>query len=223
MRALFGSAWGTVLLIAAFISTAMTFVAIYLPEYHLPRWILIAIAVAAFLFAPLRLYVQQEQRIAQLESCVESPRRARLVLKSEGGFFIIMVDQYSQSERRVAGLYVELRMTVENKGQRTSTIESYDIRFPATPEIRASEHVMPSPVTQVLGLNAKHMVGTGDDYVGGYIEVLPERLIGPVRVPFTISSKLPDLKALTALKCELTVHDTEGNSASTLFFLNRRG
>ncbi len=67
LSALFGTARGTALLIAGFISTAMTFLAIYVPAFHLPRWILIAIAFAAFLLAPSRLYSQQAQRIAQLE------------------------------------------------------------------------------------------------------------------------------------------------------------
>ena len=77
LRALFGTAWGTALLIAGFISTAMTFVAVYVPEFHLPRWILIAIALAAFLFAPSRLYAQQAQQIAQLELERREFERAR--------------------------------------------------------------------------------------------------------------------------------------------------
>jgi hypothetical protein len=208
---------------AGFVSTVMTYVSLYLPQYHLPRWILIAIAIAAFLFAPVRLYIEQEKRIAELGTRIEQPRRAQLILRAEGGLFIIIANQYSHSERRAAGLYVELRFAVENKGQRTSTIESYDIRFPVTLEIRSSEHIKPNPVTQVSGLNATHMVGAIDDFVGGYIEVLPERVAGPVRVPFMIYSELPDLTKLMGLKCEVTVHDTEGNSASALFLLNHRG
>jgi hypothetical protein len=80
------SAWGITFLIAGFISTAMTFVAIYVPEYHLPRWILIAIAVAAFLSAPMRLYIEQERRIVELGARIEPPRRAQLVLK-EAAFY----------------------------------------------------------------------------------------------------------------------------------------
>jgi hypothetical protein len=55
----------------------MTFIAVYVPEFHLPRWILIAIAVAAFLFAPARLYSRQAEQIARLELNLQEFRQAR--------------------------------------------------------------------------------------------------------------------------------------------------
>jgi len=219
LRALFGSAWGTAFLIAGSISTAMTFVAIYMPEYHLPRWIPIGIAVAAFLFAPLRLYMQQEQRIEQLQSRIEQPRRARLVLKEEeGSSFIRMCDRPQGAE---VGLYVEPHVTIENKGPRTATIESYDIRFPEVPQIQTLKKVQPRPFSMVPGTMANHSVGNGNNYVRGYVEVGGERLIGPLQIPFAVYSALPE--KLHPLKCELTVRDTEGNTASATLNLHQRG
>jgi hypothetical protein len=68
IQALSGSAWGVAFLISGFISTGMTFVSVYAPEFHLHRWILVGIALVAFFLAPARLYFQQAQRIARLES-----------------------------------------------------------------------------------------------------------------------------------------------------------
>jgi hypothetical protein len=219
-RALFGSAWGIALLVAGFISTAMTFVPLYAPGFHLPRWILVAVAVAAFLFAPLRLYVQQAQQIAQFEASKEKPRRAQLVVKEEeGGSFIRMYDR-TQGGVEV-GLYVEPHVTIENKGPRTATIESYDIRFPEVPQIQAQEKLRPTPMTMVPGAVANHSVGNGNNYVRGYVEVGGERLIGPLQIPFVVYSALPE--KLHPLKCELTVRDTEGNTASAVLDIHQRG
>ena len=197
----------------------MTFVAIYAPWFHLPRWIPFAIALATFLFAPLRLYLQQEQRIEQLQSRIEQPRRARLMLKEEdGGFFIRMCDRPQGVE---VGLYVEPHMTIENKGPRTATIESYDIRFPEVAQIQALEKIQPSPFSMVPGAMANHSVGNSNYYVRGYVEVGGERLIGPLQIPFAVYSALPE--KLHPLKCEFTVRDTEGNTASATLNLHQRG
>jgi hypothetical protein len=88
-RALFGTALGRALFIAGFISTAMTYVSVYFPQIHLPRWILIAIAFLALLFAPSRLYFRMEERIEQLErervAFFEEPQISFSVRWSEEG------------------------------------------------------------------------------------------------------------------------------------------
>jgi hypothetical protein len=226
LRALFGSAWGTAFLIAGFISTIMTFVAIYVPEFHLPRWIPIGIAVAAFLFAPLRLYVQMEKRLAALQSSIQPPRKAELVLKPDGtGLYLRVVDDHTN--RKVIALYLEPRVTVENKGIRNAVIESYDVSFPDLPEIPLQTNIKPHPLenTFVPALNANHGLGGGNDYVRSYVDVPAEKLVGPLRIPFLIHGSIPPplYEKDRNLQCSLTVRDTEGNTASALVNLYQKG
>lgn len=219
LRDLFGNTWGLVLLLAGFISTAATFVSLYYPAFHLPRWILIAVAVVAFLLAPFRLYVSQQKRIATLEASVQPPRKANLVLKPEpGGFYIRMVD--NRTHRQVTGLYVEPHVTIENKGPRPATIEFYDLDFPEVPEFQILEKVRPNPVNEIQGLEATHMVGTGTEFVRGYVEVGAERLVGPLRIQFIVPGLLISSHPL---KCNLTIRDTENNKASIALVLHQHG
>lgn len=226
LRDLFGNAWGVALLLAGFISTGMTFVAIYVPQFHLPRWILIAVAVAAFLLAPFRLYALQQKRIAGLEASAKPARKADLVLKSEGvGFYLRVVDDHTS--RKVIALYLEPRVIIENKGIRNAVIESYDVRFPGLQEIPAQNNLKPYPVEHTLlpALNANHGLGGGADYVRGYVDVPAEKLVGPLRIPFWIPGSIPAQlhEKDRNLECLLTVRDTEGNTASASVLLNQRG
>jgi hypothetical protein len=226
LRSLVGNAWGLVLLLAGFTSTAMTFVALYEPEFHLPRWIPIFIAITAFLLAPFRLYRLQEKKIAELVSNRQPSRRAALRVKAEGsGFYLRMIDNHTN--RNVTGIYVEPRVTIENKGTRNAVIESYDLHFPEIPEIQPQIGVKPHPLDNgfIPALNANHGLGGGSEYIRSYIDVPAERLVGPLRIPFVVSGSLPtplygkDIN----LQCRLTVRDTEGNTASALMFLSQRG
>jgi hypothetical protein len=226
LRSLVGNAWGLVLLLAGFVSTAMTFVPLYMPQFHLPRWIPIFIAIAAFLLAPFRLYRLQEKKIAELVSNRQPSRRAALVLKAEGAaFYIRMIDNHTN--RNVTGLYVEPRVTLENKGTRNAVIESYDLHFPEIPEIQAQSKVKPHPLDNgfIPALNANHGVGGGSDYIRSYIDVPAEKLIGPIRIPFVVLGPLPAplYEKDINLQCLLTVRDTEGNTASASMLLSQRG
>jgi hypothetical protein len=194
LRSLVGNAWGLVLLLAGFTSTAMTFVALYEPEFHLPRWIPIFIAITAFLLAPFRLYRLQEKKIAELVSNRQPSRRAALIVKAEGsGFYLRMIDNHTN--RNVTGIYVEPRVTIENKGTRNAVIESYDLQFPEMPEIQTQISVRPHPLENSLipALNANHGLGGGSEYIRGYIGLPAEKLIGPIRIPFVVLGSLPAL------------------------------
>ena len=226
LRGLFGNAWGLAFLLAGFISTAMTFVALYYPAFHLPHWILTAIAIVAFLLAPFRLYALQQKKMAALESSVQPPRKAVLVLKPEGvGFYLRVIDDHTS--RKVVGLYVEPRVTIENKGIRNAVIESYDLSFPELQEIEAQSNVKPQPKEGVLlpALIANHGLGGGSDYVRSYVDVPAEKLVGPLRIPLWVPGSIPKQLHETGrnLQCELTVRDTEGNTASASMALSQRG
>ncbi len=228
LRDLFGNAWGVALLLAGFISTAMTFVALYYPAFHLPRWILTAVAVVAFLLAPFRLYAIQEKRIAALRSHVQLTRKANLLLKPEGvGFYLRVVDDVT-NRRKVVALYLEPRISIENKGSRNAVIEAYDLKFPDLQEIREQINVKPHPFREsdfVPALNANHGFPGGNDYVRGYVDVPAERLVGPLRIPFLIEGSIPAqlYEKDKNLQCVLTVRDTEGNTASASVALYQRG
>jgi hypothetical protein len=48
---------------------------------------------------------------------------------------------------REVGLYVEPHVTIENKGPRTATIESYDIRFHDVAQIKPQQKVRSTPMS----------------------------------------------------------------------------
>jgi hypothetical protein len=218
LREVFSTGWGTVFFMAGIISTLVTFILAYRPKFVLPYWLPGAISIAAWLIAPYRLYQKQVEQIALLEGQRQQRRRAKLVVIGEsGGFYIRCFTPPGITPKRETGMYLELVVSVENKGERPATITRYDLNIEG---IGTFTNQRPSPQNYVLGQNAQHALNVADT-VKNYIEVPAERLAAHQRIPFMLNSAPPT--DIRKLHCELTISDTEGNSAIALLEPLERG
>jgi hypothetical protein len=210
--------WGILFLIAGGVSTCVTFVLIYNPQFALPYWIPGAISIGAWLFAQYRLYDKQQQQIGVLTASQQQPRRAKLiVLEEQGSYFIRRSAPQNSTPRAEVGIYLELLVSIENKGERSAIITSYSLHIE---EMGDFANLRPSPQSWVLGMRAQHAIDP-KDAVKAYVEVPPEGLAAHQRIPFVLDALAPG--SVTQIRCELTLKDTEGNSASTWLTAINRG
>jgi hypothetical protein len=77
-----------------------------------------------------------------------------------------------------------------------------------------------SPQSWVWGLRAQHALDS-KSVVNSYIEVPAERLASNQKLPFMLNAVSPS--DTQQIRCELTVKDTEGNSASVRLDVIERG
>jgi len=210
--------WGAAFLLAGAISTSATFISIYWPGFTVPRWILGAISVIAWLVAPYRLYQRQQAQIENLTATQFRPRCANLkIIEERKSYFMRCSTPQAEVPRHEVGIYLELIVSVENKGDRASTITRYDLHIENVGDF---SDVRPSPQTWIWGVRAQHPINA-IGVVGSYIEVAAERLASHQRIPFMLDF-VPQADA-GQLRCELTVWDTEGNSASAWMTATQRG
>ncbi|SRR6266498_398641 len=207
-RDLFGSAWGIGLFVAGAISTGVTFAVVYKPNFALPHWIPVAIAIVAWLLAPYKLYLKHRAEIAGLIASQQKPRRAKLLILPETGSYYIR--RATNGSGRDEGMYLEMRVSIENKGDRPATVNSYSLRIENVGEFRG---VRPEPQTWIWGLRAQHALDKpGPETVREYIEVPAERIAASKKLPFMLNNPAP--ADTRQIRCELTIGDTEGNTAS---------
>jgi hypothetical protein len=181
LREVLGTGWGILFVIAGAVSTSATFVLIYRPDFVLPYWVPGALSIAAWLIAPYRLYRRQWARIAALEAQQQQRRRATLVLIQESGsFYIHCFTPSGITPKRETGMYLELWVSIENKGERPATISRYDLRIDGVGEFVG---LRPTPHNYVQGRNAQHMLNMSE-VVKNYIEVPAERLAAHQHIPF---------------------------------------
>jgi hypothetical protein len=205
VRAVASTSWGVFFLLAGTVSTACTFVLIYNPRFVLPYWVPAALSILAWLLAPYRLYQQQEKR---LHAVTSKPRRAQLVvLDEQGSFFIRCFTPAGSTPRTEIGAYVELHISVENKGDRASTITNYELRIDG---IGVWPGLKPAPQSYIWGRNAQHGLDP-KSAVASYLEVPAERLADHKKLPFLLPEAVPT--AARSLNCTLVIRDTEGNEA----------
>ena len=218
LRQVLGTGWGILFVVAGAISTCVTFVLIYKPKFALPYWIPGAISIAAWLIAPYRLYRQKQTQIEILTANQHRPRRAKITAFEErDSFYIRRSEPQGVTPKREAGIYLELSASIENKGERPATITSYGLRIDGVGEF---PDVRPSPQSWVWGLKAQHALNN-TSVVNSYIEVPAERLASHLKIPFMLDSIAPS--EAHQLRCELTVRDTEGNTASAWLTAIERG
>jgi hypothetical protein len=218
LRQIFSTGWGTLFLIAGAISTCVTFVLIYKPGFALPYWVPGALSIAAWLVAPYRLYRHQQMQIEALTAGQQRQRRANLrVIEEQGSYYIRRSTPQGTTPKREMGMYLELSVSIENKGERSATITSYSLRIEGVGEF---PDIRPSPQSWVWGLNAQHALND-KSMVSSYIEVPAERLASHQNIPFMLDAISPS--DARQIRCELTVSDTEGNSASVWLNAIERG
>lgn len=225
LREVFRTGWGILFLSAGAVSTSLTFVLIYRPHFALPYWLPGALSIIAWLIAPYRLYQKQrdqlQNQLLQIDALTQQqqqPRRAKLVLIDESGsYFIRCFTPSGMTPRRETGTYLELRVSIENKGGRPATIIRYDVRIEGVGEFKS---VRPVPQTYVLGQHAQHAISP-DNIVKSYIEVPAERLASHQHIPFVLDASVPP--NAQQIRVEFTVTDSEGNQARAEVFVNNRG
>lgn len=209
LREVLRTGWGIFFFIAGAISTSVTFVLVYRPSFSLPYWIPGALSIAAWLIAPYKLYRKQEDHVETLKAQQQQRRRATLVLLEESGsFYIRRFTPAGITPQSETGIYLELWISVENKGDRPATICRYDLRIDGIGDFPSLRPVTPS---YVLGRNMQHALNASEK-VKNYIEVLAERLKPHQYVAFMLNATpVPDARQI---HCEFTVTDTEQNSAT---------
>lgn len=215
---IFNTGWGILFLIAGAISTSVTFVLIYKPGFSLPYWVPGALSIAAWLIAPYRLYRHQQVQIETLTASQLRQRRAKLsVIEERESYYIRLATPQGTAPRHETGMYLELSVSIENKGERPATITSYSLRIEGVGEF---PDIRPSPQSWVWGVGAQHALNI-TSVVDSYIEVPAERLASHQNIPFMLNTiSPPDARQI---RCELTVRDTEGNSASVWLNAIQRG
>ncbi len=205
---LLSSAWGVLFVLAGAISTGVTFALIYNPTFALPHWIPGAISISAWLLAPYRLYRKQRAEIQILKAAQPRPRRSELIIIPESGSYYIR--RALDNSKRDEAMYLELCVSIENKGERPATVTGYSLRIENVGEF---VNIRPEPQMWIWGLRAQHALGNvGPDMVQSYIEVPGERVAARKKLPFMLNRPAPS--EVREVRCELTVKDTEGSSAS---------
>jgi hypothetical protein len=218
LQEVLSTGWGIFFFIAGAVSTLVTFILIYQSRFVLPYWVPGALSIAAWLIAPYRLYRKQQVRIEALEAQQQQRRRSVLVLKKEpGSYYIRLFSPHGITPRIETGVYLELVISIENKGERPATISRYDLRIDGMGEFM-DQH--PSPQSYVIGRTSQHALNVMG-IVTGYIEVPAERLAAHRPIPFMLNVPLPP--DLQKMRCELTVTDTEENSATAELDVDSRG
>lgn len=158
LRTLVTTWWGAAFLLAGAVSTSATFIPLYIPTFSVPRWIPGAISILAWLVAPYRLYQRQQAQIEALTTTQQRPRRANLkIIEEENSNFIRRSTPQGEIPRREAGIYLELFLSIENKGDRPATITRYDLCIEGVGDF---PDVRPSPQAWVWGMRAQHALGT---------------------------------------------------------------
>jgi hypothetical protein len=140
-----------------------------------------------------------------------------VLIQESGSFYIHCFTPSGITPKRETGMYLELWVSIENKGERPATISRYDLRIDGVGEFVG---LRPTPHNYVQGRNAQHMLNMSE-VVKNYIEVPAERLAAHQHIPFALNAAPPP--DARQIQCELTVTDTEGNSASAQLNAAERG
>jgi hypothetical protein len=206
-------------LLAAFslASTILTFI----PQLGISasiRSISIACLVAGFVWANMRVYAKQQKRIADFSVSALAPaHRAKLVIHEAERSKYIALRKADHSTEAV-GVYIEFHMAVENKGQRHSSINRYDVSIR---EMGSFENLRPesNPNAMIPGIHANYTASQPYLMTDAYIRVEAEKMSQTGYLPFRIASPPP---ISGPLHCTLILTDTEGESTSHEFILPER-
>jgi len=139
------------------------------------------------------------------------------VIEEQNSYYIRRSTPQNVTPKREVGVFLELSVSIENKGERAATITGYSLHIDGVGDF---SDVRPSPQNWVWGLKAQYQVNSSGA-VASYIEVPAERLASNQKIPFMLDSVVPS--DARQIRCELTVRDTEGNSASVWLTAVERG
>lgn len=212
---LFATWWGGLWSALGAVSTLATFVPLYVRGVTVPRSIPVVLAIISWLLAPYRLYGVQKKRIHELEEQAAAKKKtAELVLHPENGsgFYVhIMGGQ-------ILGTFLLLWLTLENKGERNSVVNTFEITVDETGG--QPLELSPEPRKNVQGRAANYMI-TQDFIARDNKLLVPAQNYVKGSLPFYMG--VAPAESVTQLHCVLTLRDTEGNGVTQSFLLAKKG
>ncbi len=172
-----------------------------------PPWFRVAFAFAALILAHLLAYRDLDEKLAAQQQAA-TPKRAELWIHSRGGRYVVHPDNR---------MFVELHLAIENKGEKNSVIDRFDLRVQQT----GKEYMNISP-TFKSGVHGRKGLRVFDPNnwltQRGMTTVPAVDKIGPGVLLFYV----PDLPppGCSEVNCTLTIFDTEENQVSSRFVLS---
>jgi hypothetical protein len=220
--------------LVSFVSTVATYSRAFVPGHV---GIVVGISsVVAFVAAAVRVDLRRQkeirhlgERLGQLQT--QPARKAQLIIHPGNKSKYIVLRANDQHPLPPRGLHIELELSIENKGNRSSSIKQFGLCLPdfqkSYPAIR------PYFTNSVKGRTTNFSLGSGQNHWGAddFIRVDSEAVAGPKLLSFEILS-LPlgsfgerafegdrETRIFPSIRCELTLTDTEGSCASHEFLL----
>jgi hypothetical protein len=205
IKLLFASWFSKVLLLLGIASA----IGIYVPRITLPTWVPTVILVSAVFFASYDVYRKQKREIGNLHAKLDS-RRSELVIHPHKSRYIRHVALQGDFASPL-GTYIELGIAIENKGNRNSVINRWDLKIDETGKEYKQVGLYGKGLIQ--GRKSQYSLPTTRNLVsGGYIRVPAESVAGPGVLPLYVRDILPE--SSQRIQCKLTLFDTEGNTCS---------
>ncbi|HEY6371052.1 MAG TPA: hypothetical protein VIX37_10765 [Candidatus Sulfotelmatobacter sp.] len=174
-----------------------------------------ALSLVAWFLAPFDLYRRKQKEIEGLGKELEEQkqRRPHLVVYPEAGSkYYTEIDR---SSKKVRGIYIDLRLTLENRGGANSIIRRFELYVQETR--RRYDELQPSgrdsiltPYTQYTGLKT--------DWIGvnGTVVVKAENVLAGSLPLYLNETEPPKTREL---HCTLTLTDSVGTQARCQFVI----
>jgi hypothetical protein len=217
----------------SFVSTIATYYRPLVPGHI--RVLLILSTMIGFGAATIRVDLKRQRRIAELEQKVleqpkERKRLAELVIHPGPRSKYIAVRARDQYPLPPKALHLEFHLSVENKGERPSSINRYALTLPDFG--KSYSDITPYFTNMVQGRNSNYALNPQQFFPTDFIRVPAESVAGPALLSFLVLD-LPfdsfgtrafdgdrETRIFPPVRCELKLIDTEGYSASCEFVLN---
>lgn len=185
-----------------------------------PLWVKVTIGFCVLIVAQYLAYREEAAERSRLSGAIEEAERKAsaqgplLVIHPEARctFYVHINDQ-----RRTLGVYLEFRLTVENRGERNSIIRRFDLALTETNQ--TLQNVGPSPRGFVLTQGAQMMLAQNWIMQANNTILVQAHNFATGILPFYTDTVIPD--GVNQLHCRLTIQDTEGNTATADFILVR--
>lgn len=180
----------------------------------IPIWARLSFAFAALLTAPFLAYKELAEKLQKDEMEVK-PKRAELyILPDADSRYLVHADPRDR-RKLLGGMFIKLHLAIENKGERNSIISGFDLHIQETN--RYYEKIKPQYKTAVHSRRALCTIGP-TPFLSKLATVRATDMLGPAVLLFYVPERPP--VDCSRVNCRLTIHDTEGNTASHVFELS---
>ena len=178
----------------------------------IPIWARLSFGVAALLTAPFLAYKELAEKLAKEQV---GRRRAELHILPDTGSRYLLHASPRDRTKLLGGMFIKLHLAIENKGERNSIISRFDLHIQETNKYY--EKIKPQYKTAVHSRRALCTIGP-TPFLSKLPTVRATDMIGPAVLLFYVPERPPD--DCSRVNCRLTIHDTEGNTASHVFELS---